>query len=192
MAAEIVLVKPPRLTILPPIPKPEKTYGWGVPLGGIAKHPTGLVIIYPSRSLVSPFEQRFKAACQRIQPWVGHPDALTDQQVKRTGCLILAAKANTGTYGSSIDPVTGRLMPNIAIKVREYMWAKGWVYKTTEEFWAARRLFGTRYRREKQGVRVARFPAYMEKLSTVAPEAHKLVVEQVAVGIPPAKYVPSV
>jgi len=189
--AEVVLVKPPRLALLPPIPKPVKTYGWGAPISGIVKHPTGLVIIQPTRSLVSPFEQRFTAAVQRIQLWVGHPDELSDQQVKRTGALTLIAKDAAGTYGSSIDPLTGRLMPNIAIKVRELMWKAGLVYKTTEEFWTARRAFALRYRREKLMHRKVKFPTYFVKLEAQYPEAHKALEADIAAGIPAVTYVPS-
>jgi len=165
---------------------PAVTFGRGSPIYGTAVHPSGLIGIAPIRVLVSPFEKRVKAAVQRVQPWIGRPDLLSTEQLRRTGYLALAAKEAEGTYGTEVDAVTGRLMPKIAIKVRETLEGKGLTY-TAEERAKRRRLFALRYRRKKQAT--ALHAAYLAKLEKVIPEAAKAIREQIAAGIPEITYI---
>jgi len=103
------------------------------------------VLVRPLRLMVSPFN-KYGVAIQTCQPWVGDPSKLSEAQVKRTGELIKAAKAAAGTYGTVINPKTGKPMPAIAAKVRDTIAGK----LTPEEKLRRRRAAAKRYREAKR------------------------------------------
>lgn len=78
----------------------------------------GLQLMRGIRVMSSPFSES-GGAIQNVQPWVGHPAALSSEQLRRTSALTSAATGAKGTFGTTINPRTGRPMPAIAAKVRD-------------------------------------------------------------------------
>jgi len=107
--------------------------------------PRGIVLVRPLRLMVSPFS-KYGVALQTVQPWTGDPSKLSDAQIARTKALISAAKAAAGTYGTVINPKTGKPMPAIAAKVRDTITGK----LTPEEKIRRRREAAKRYREKKR------------------------------------------
>jgi len=122
--------------------------------------PRGIVLVRPLRLMMSPFS-KYGVAMQTTQPWVGHPEKLSDAQIARTKALISAAKAAAGTFGTVLNPATGKMMPAIAAKVRDTITGK----LTPEERVRRRREFAKRYR-EKKRTR-PEYLAYLARLGAV-------------------------
>lgn len=109
---------------------------------------------------MSPFS-KYGVAMQQVQPWVGDPSKLSDAQIARTKALISAAKAAAGTYGTVINPKTGKPMPAIAAKVRDTITGK----LTPEEKLRRRREAAKRYREARR--KRPEYLAYLARLGTV-------------------------
>lgn len=85
--------------------------------------PRGIVLVRPLRLMMSPFAKE-GVALQTTQPWVGDPSKLSPKQIERTKALTSAAKGAAGTFGTVLNPKTGKLMPAIAAKVRDTITGK--------------------------------------------------------------------
>lgn len=107
--------------------------------------PRGIVLLRPLRLMYSPFSKHL-CALQTVQPWVGDPSKLSDAQIARTKALIEAAKRAAGTYGTVMNPKTGRPMPAIAAKVAEIIAGK----LSPEEKVKRRREAAAKYREKKK------------------------------------------
>jgi len=122
--------------------------------------PAGIVLVRPLRLMTSPFKKE-GVALQITQPWVGDPSKLSDTQIARTKALITAAKAAVGTFGTVFNPATGRMMPNIAAKVRDTITGK----LTPETRLEHRRASAKRYREAKRAR--PEYLAYLARLGAV-------------------------
>lgn len=122
--------------------------------------PRGIVLVRPLRLMMSPFSKE-GVAMQITQPWVGHPERLSPNQIARTRALITAAKAAVGTFGVVFNPATGKMMPAIAAKVRDTITGK----LTPEEKVTKRREMAKRYREERR--KRPEYLAYLAKLGAV-------------------------